>query len=99
MPETHDGFQTLSEISGISKSDVKQIFEDVKANIAKLLACKRHRFTAGVRPAFGQKLTCQECGGTMGLMSAGEYIRGYEAAGGNADDVWPGYHGDKKTEG
>lgn len=94
--ERYDGTQILSNLSGLPKTEVQKIFEQVKVNIARLHSCPRHKFDQGnVSVGLGKKVVCVNCHGEMGLMQAAEYIRGYEAAGGNADDVWPGYHKDK----
>lgn len=87
---TIDGAEAMSNISGLPRAEVLSIWEQVKANHAKLRNCKRHRFPEG-DVKIGQKMVCLECGGEMDLTRIGEYIRGYQAAGGKADDVWPGY--------
>lgn len=33
----------------------------------------------------------------MQITDIGQYIDGYEAHGGNADDIWPGYRATKRT--
>jgi hypothetical protein len=72
--------------------DFKGLWAEVKANRAKLDGCARHRFEA--KPVkLGEKQICLMCGGTISLTDMGNYIRGYEAAGGSADDIWPGYRG------
>lgn len=86
---TIDGAEALSKVSGIPRTEVLSIWEQVKANSAKLRACPRHRFPGG-DVKIGQKLTCLACGGEMGIPSIADYVRGYEAAGGSADDIWPG---------
>lgn len=72
------------------KIDAKALWEQVKANSAKLNACPRHRFPAGpVR--LGQKHTCLDCGGAIDGVALLNYIAGYEAAGGDAADIYPGF--------
>lgn len=88
--KTVDGTEVLSRVSGLSKDAIRGIWDDVKANSARLQACARHRFDGGFQ--IGQKKVCLVCGGGMGLTDIGNYIRGYEAAGGNANDVWPDFH-------
>lgn len=66
------------------------LWEQVKANNAALNACKRHRFEA-IPVKLGDKQTCLECTGRISLMDLGQYISGYEAHGGSADDIWPGF--------
>ena len=86
-----DGAQVLSDMSGISRAEVLSIWEQVKANRAKLDGCARHRFEGVRQVKLGSKHVCLVCGGEMGLTSIGDYIKGYEAHGGSVDDIWPGY--------
>lgn len=62
----------------------------IRANRERLDSCDRHLFEYE-KVQIGQKLACSKCKGTMQLTDAGWYVKGYEAAGGNADDVWPGF--------
>lgn len=74
------------------KNEHSQLFAFVKANRAKLDACARHRFEMGDPPyRFGMKLTCTNCGGTIDAVQAFVYTQGYKAAGGDPNDVIPGY--------
>ena len=92
----YDGATELSRISGIPRGEVLPLWEQVKANRAKLDACPRHRFDS--RPVkMGQKVVCLECGGETGLVDIGYYLKGYRAAGGNPDDVWPGFFDGKSV--
>lgn len=70
--------------------DARKIFEEVKANIAKLDGCKRHLFKGGA-PDLGKKKRCEKCGGEMSLSDVAMYIKGYESAGRSASDIWPEY--------
>lgn len=63
----------------------------VQANSARLEGCKRHRFDYST-VKLGQRLKCTHCGGELQLTDAGTYVKGYIAAGGNAEDVWPGWN-------
>jgi len=92
-----DGAELLSRISGTSRGDVLTIWDKVKENHRKLNACVKHRFPGGRIAKIGDKVTCLECGGQMGLVNICEYIAGYVAHGGSADDIWPGFN-KKKTE-
>lgn len=67
--------------------DVKAIWAGVQENQKKIRSCKRHYFGVAGLLKLGQKLTCQNCGGVMGLTDAGNYVRGYQAAGGAATDI------------
>ena len=89
-----DGAKLLSDLSGVSRADVLSIWEEVKANRAKLDACARHRFLP-VPVKMGDKVTCVVCGGILSLSALDSYVRGYKASGGNPDDIWPGYFKEK----
>ena len=87
-----NGLDKIAKFTGLTRSDMDDILVQVRANHAKLDGCKRHRFDGGKKVALGMKCVCLDCGGTMSLTDAGWYVKGYEAAGGEADDIWPGYH-------
>lgn len=78
--------------------DVKSIWEEVKNNQKKIRGCKKHYFGNAGPLKLGQKLTCENCGGVMGLSEIGSYIRGYEAAGGAATDIISDWQKGVKTE-
>lgn len=61
----------------------------IKANTARLNACRLHRIEAGDYQ-FGKKITCRECGGEIGGPELLYYCRGYAAAGGDPGKIWPG---------
>ncbi len=69
----------------------QKIWDDVKVNRTRLDGCKRHLWLYE-KVTLGQPIKCEHCGGTMQLTDAGMYVRGYVAAGGNPDDVWPGWN-------
>lgn len=74
--------------------DVKAIWEEVKDNQKKIRGCKRHDFGNAGLVKIGQKLTCKNCGGAMGLAEIGNYIRGYQAAGGSGTDIIADWQGE-----
>lgn len=81
----------------MTRDESQKLFEQIKANSAALAACRRHRFEPSEpRQLFG-RVTCLHCGGTIQSTDVYHYIRGYEAAGGSADDIWPGWHGAAHT--
>lgn len=84
----------LAQVSGISKPEIMDIWAEVKANSAKREACPRHVF-AGGDVKMGQKVTCLACGATMSLVEAGFYIKGFKAAGGDPNAIWPGWNKEK----
>lgn len=64
----------------------------LKCELARLDGCARHRFELGDPPyRFGAKFTCTVCGGEMDAVQAFRYCQGYKAAGGDPNDVIPGY--------
>lgn len=74
----------------VVKLDVKAVLADAVANRKRLLACPRHRFEPVVIERLGTHHACLVCGGVMRLTEIGDYARGYRAAGGDPDDIWPG---------
>lgn len=67
---TYDGAGVLSEVSGLSREMVKELWEEVQANNAKLNACLYHEFeqspkTAMLRSLTHQKYICKHCGGEV----------------------------------
>lgn len=62
-------------------------------NRDKLDACPGHRFSfpPGTAMTLQTKLTCRRCGGDMGLVPINYYCRGYAAAGGDPNEVYPGW--------
>jgi hypothetical protein len=88
-----DGTKVLASVSGLSPEVVKGIWAEVQANRARLSGCARHRFDGDWK--IGQRKVCLVCGGGMSLTDIGNYIRGYEAAGGNANDIWQDFKGSK----
>ena len=71
--------------------DGKKLLAEIRANNAKLNGCACHRFDPPVELKLNLKLTCLSCGGEMRFGDIGQYIKGYEAAGKSADDIWPGW--------
>lgn len=72
------------------KIDAKALLAEVRANLDRLEACPRHQFDAVPAVLLSDKHACLRCGGTMDVVAIGQYARGYKAAGGNPDDIWPG---------
>lgn len=86
-----DGAERLADATGLSKTEIVDIWNDVKANRKKLASCRAHRFEGGPIEKLGAKYTCSRCGGEETLTRISDYIEGFKAAGGNADDIWPGW--------
>lgn len=82
-------------------ADAGEAWGHAESNQGKLNTCPRHRFAwadvVGIVPGrieVGAKFTCDVCGGRMPALEMFRYIQGYEAAGGNANDVCPGFNAD-----
>jgi hypothetical protein len=75
--------------------DGKSLLAEIRENHRKLDSCDGHNFNIPENPKLNQRLECSKCGGTLRFEAIGYYIRGYVHAGGNADDVWPGWNKDK----
>ena len=81
------------------QAGVHQILKDVQANQQKLEQCPKHKFKTPQPPLLlGMKLECIHCGGKLGLAGIGWYLRGYQAAGGDPNDIVEGWYGSKFDE-
>ena len=93
LPET-PAIDRLCKLTGVSKPELKTLWDEVKANLQRLHTCPKHHFppeSLSEKRVSGREYTCSVCGGTMKLSEAAEYIRGYKAAGGNPNDILPGW--------
>lgn len=81
------------EDAGKPKIDFGAIYAKVDANRKRLDACPRHLFEPLPLDAIrvGGKIKCKNCGGELELLAVNQYIRGYEAAGKNGNDILPGW--------
>lgn len=70
-------------------NEMRSIWEEVNENHRLLGTCSRHRFQGEHR--LGQRMTCLECGGTLTPSDILMYARGYAAAGGKLEDIWPAF--------
>lgn len=76
----------------MTPAQVTALYEQVKANRIKLDACLKHRFNIGEPPyQLGEKFVCANCAGTIDAVQAYAYARGFEAAGGNPNEIIPGF--------
>jgi len=67
----------------------KERFLAIRFNRIKLDCCKQHKFNPVTLPLNPQgKVVCMNCEGYMDLGSANQYMRGFEAAGGDSNEVW-----------
>jgi len=72
----------------MASANAKSLWKEVKENRRALDSCKKHNFTPPKELKLGEIYTCNNCGGKLRLSDIGDYIRGYEAAGGNCNDIW-----------
>ena len=86
-----DGAEFLSNLSGVSREEVLDLWRQVKENHDRLASCQRHRFEPPAELKLGARYHCTVCGGEMRLDAISAYIGGYVSNGGNADDIWPGW--------
>lgn len=77
----------------MTPEEIRAAWDSAKATTKAKRACPRHRFDVPENRKFGQRFTCHSCGVEMKLTEIGTYIQGYEAHGGNADDIVTNYRG------
>ena len=73
------------------------LIDQIKADLARKDACPLHHFKGDDVLVFGARHTCQTCGGEFRLSEIGLYLRGFAAAGGDVNRIWPGWNGRRKT--
>jgi hypothetical protein len=79
--------------AGIPKIDSARIMARVMENRDRLDGCPRHLFEPLPLETIrlGAKIKCKRCEGDMDLVALNFYIRGYEAAGRDGNDILPGW--------
>lgn len=77
------------------KKDAANLLAAIKANREALDKCPKHAFDYPTerRLNFGEKLTCRNCGGKMDAVQAFVYCQGFEAAGGNPNEIIENFRG------
>ncbi len=76
----------------MDKEQTKQLLQQIRDNQKRLDECSKHKFAAfDVPMQLKQKLTCLRCGGKLDAIRAKYYVDGYEAAGGNPNEIIEGY--------
>lgn len=74
---TYDGAGVLGELSGLGRSTMVGLWEQVKANQAKLDACPGHEFVPTPRlETQRQRYRCKHCGGEVDATSRHWYELG-----------------------
>jgi hypothetical protein len=63
---------------------------EIRERVAREQACLKHRYEVGPGPyAMGAKYRCTHCGAEKRMHEIGDYVKGYQAAGGDPKDVCP----------
>lgn len=79
----------------MDRTESKRLWDEITANNKKLNDCPRHFFTemlaSNLVERMRSKLNCQNCGGQISLLALNQYIRGFEAAGRDGNEIWPGW--------
>jgi len=76
--KSFDGAEALSKISGIPKSEVMKIWEEVKANQLTLDSCEGpHEFLKDTSIR-ANRYKCTKCGGWASAEGAGWYNKGLQ---------------------
>lgn len=77
-----NGVEVLSNLSGLSRHDIQQIWIEVKENQSKLNGCPRpHDFQTDVTMTEREqrmRLRCTTCGGALDTPSVSWYMKGLE---------------------
>lgn len=73
------------------KIDTKSLLAEVQERNRRWRACPRHHFPQAGPFIIGKKLCCDICGVEASLVDIGNYVRGYTAAGGDPQDVFPAW--------
>lgn len=77
----------MSDDAGERDVDFQAKLEAIRLNRNMLNSCPRHSFGQFGVAYLGATLKCHRCGGEMDLVAISHYIRGYEAHGGNGNDI------------
>ena len=65
----------------LTKTEIKDIWEEVKANHARLSKCPRHEFVPmDDNRVLPRRFKCASCGGTLGAVEAHWYTKGLKHA-------------------
>lgn len=76
-------------MSDASKT-ARKIWAEVTVNRLALEGCSQHQFASGP-VQIGQRVQCLKCGGQLRLSDLGQYIQGWQARGGDPNDIFPGW--------
>lgn len=76
-----EGFDAIAGAAGVDRREMLEIWEEVKANHARLKACPGpHDFSIDLNPArtLGKKWRCSKCGGEVDHIVRDWYLKGLE---------------------
>lgn len=76
-----------------AQAELKLKLAAIKANQDKLDKCQKHlldKWPKGL--TIGVRFTCANCKGSIDAINAYQYTLGYKAAGGNPEDIMPGWN-------
>lgn len=75
MANNQDNLQVLSNLTGVTKKEVLSIWEQVKANKARLDECNLHNFVQ-IDNRLGSKWRCDKCQGEVDASAVLWYQKG-----------------------
>lgn len=77
-------------LSVLTQQEIREAWERAEENFRSLNNCRQHKFNKPPETGVGIKLRCLACDGEMSLLNVMYYIRGYEAAGANPNEIMMG---------
>lgn len=75
MAKNQDNLRVLSDLTGVDKEKISSIWEQVKANQARLDTCNLHDFEQ-IESRFGSKWRCKKCQGEADASAVLWYQKG-----------------------
>lgn len=80
----------------MDRTEAKEVLAEIRANTKRLASCPAHHFPEWEANMLCARLgegraRCSRCGGEMRFLDIARYREGYMAAGGNPEDVCPGW--------
>lgn len=77
----------------MTPDEAKALYQKARDNRNSLDACPRHKFKdTGAPINFQTRYACEHCGGQLNALEASQYVRGFAAAGGDPESVFPGWY-------
>lgn len=72
---TYNGVAVMSAVTRLPQAEVQRLWDEVRANHAKLNACPRHDFEPATE-ALQRRRICRACGGWADSVAVSWYERG-----------------------